>query len=165
MPLAFPVLKLPDVEETIAFRAVDFVLKHDSHLKRVLKTYNSWTGEPIDTVAPTSGTCAFLQIAPKPLPGQWESEGQQRLPLAIAITCAVNGTSVDQIMNLWGHVRRALWPADPTAYAAVSARMATAKITKATLSLGAYGAHLPKDGGKILVAQGTLNLVLLIPTS
>lgn len=165
MPLAYPVLKLPNVEETVAFRAVDNVLKHDATLKRVLKTYNAWTGEPADVFAPTAGTCPFLQLAPKPLPGVWESEGQQRLPLAIAITCAVNGTNVDQIMNLWGHVRRALWPTDPTAAASVHAKMAAAKITKGTLALGGYGVHMPKDGGRVLIAQGSLNLVLLITTS
>jgi hypothetical protein len=152
------------VEETVAFRAIDGILKHDSTLKRVVKQYNSWTGEAQDVFGPTAATCPYLQIAPKPMPGTWESEGQQRLPFSITITCAVNGTNVDQLMNFWGHVRRALWPRDPTHMASVAAITATAHITKGTLAMGAFGVHLPKDGSRMLIAQGALNLLLLIST-
>jgi hypothetical protein len=164
MPLSYPVLKLSNVEETVAFRAVDSVLRHDATLKRVLKHYNSWTGDSQDVFPPSPGTCPFLQIAPKPLPGKWESEGEQSLPFAITITCAVNGTNVDQLMNLWGHVRRALWPSDATASTAVHTKMVAARISKGTLGLGGFGVHMPKDGGRVLIAQGSLNILLLIAT-
>lgn len=164
MPLSYPKLSLPNVEETVAFRAVDGILKHDPTLKRVVKDYNSWTGDASDVFGLTAATCPNLQIAPKPMPGTWESEGQQRLPFSIVITCAVNGTNVDQLMNLWGHVRRALWPHDPARMAAVQAIMATARITKGTLAMGAFGVHMPKDGSRILIGQGALNVLLLIST-
>ena len=146
MALSFPKLALPDVEETIAYRCIDGILRSDPVLKRVVRDYNSWTGEASDVFAPTPATCPNLQIAPRPAGSRWETEGMHSCPFAIAITCAVNGSNVDQLMNLWGHVRRALWPSDPDRMLAIQAKVAAAHIIKPTLTMQGFGVQLQKDG-------------------
>lgn len=164
MGLNFPKLPLPDVEETIAFRAVDSLLRGDPMLQRVTKSYNSFTGASDDVFGPSPSSCPYLQLAPKPMASRWETEGMHGMPFAIVISAAVNGSNVDQLMNYWGWIRRALWPADPERIEARNELIARTKIVRPTLTMQGYGSQLQKDGGRILVGIGTLNLLLLIDT-
>jgi hypothetical protein len=157
-------IQLPDVEETIAFNAVDHILKGDPVLKRVVKHYNAWTGDASDLMAPTPALCPFLQIAPRPSGSGWEAEGLHRMPISVGFTVAVNGSDARQLMNLWGFIRRALWPADPARMAAVRTLVATAGITKPTMMMAGFGVQVQKDGARLLIGQGSLNLLLLIST-
>ncbi len=162
----YPSLPLKDCEETIAFKAIDLILKSDPTIRRVVGiNYNSWTGDARDIMPPAPSLCPFLQIAPTPAKSsRWETEGQQRMPITIGITVAVIGTDVRQLMNLWGAVRRALFPIDPTARDANRVAAQNARITKPTLALQGYGVSLPKSGDRMLIAQGQLQLVLLVDT-
>jgi hypothetical protein len=162
--LNYPKLAIPDVEETIAFRAVDSILRTDPTLQRVVKTWASWKGETADVFGPTPATCPTIGLAPKPNSSKWEAEGMHAMPFNVVITAAVNGSDVDQLMNFWGHIRRALWPSDPARELAIQTRIAEARITRPTMTMQGYGSQLQKDGGRILAAQGTLNLLLLIGT-
>jgi hypothetical protein len=164
MSLNYPKLAIPDVEETIAFRAIDSILRADPTIKRVVKSYGSWTGEAGDVFGPTPATCPNLVLAPRPNGSKWETEGQHAMPFAITITAAVNGTNVDQLMNWWGCIRLALWPRDMERMLAIRAKVAEAGITRPTMTMQGFGAILQKDGGRVLVAQGTLNVLLLINT-
>lgn len=164
MALSYPKLLLPDAEETIAFRAVDSILRTDPTLKRILRDYNAWTGDPSDIAAPVPSTCPNLQIAPKPSSSKWETEGMHAMPFTVAITAAVNGSNCDQLMNLWGAVRRALWPSDAVRALAVRTIVVNAGITKPTMLMNAFGVQIQKDGARVLMAQGSLNLYLLVNT-
>jgi hypothetical protein len=164
LPLNFPKIGLPDVEETIAFRTVDRILRQDPTLQRVTRAYCSFRGDATDTTSPTPASCPYLQIAPRPTASRWEAESMHNMPFNIAIAAAVNGSDVDQLMNYWGFIRRALWPKDPARLLAIQTQTAEARITRPTLIMQGYGSQLQSDGGRILVAQGTLNILLLIDT-
>jgi hypothetical protein len=164
MPLNFPKLSLPDVEETIAFRAIDSILRTDPVLQRVVKSWSSWNGESGDVFMPTPATCPSLELTPQPTASRWEAEGMHAMPFNILIRAAVNGTDVNQIMNMWGFVRRALWPSDPTRLLAIQTRIAEARVTRPTLTMQGYGTKLAEGGVRLLAAQGTLNVLLLIDT-
>ena len=164
MALSFPKLALPDVEETIAFRCIDSILRNDPILKRVVRDYNAWTGDASDVFSPTPATCPNLQLATRATGAKWETEGQHAMPFTIAITVAVNGSNLDQLLNFWGHVRRALWPKDLDRMNAIRAKIAAAGITKGTMAMNATGFQMQKDGARLLIAQGSLNLFLLIDT-
>jgi len=166
MPFSLSRLRLPDVEETLAFRAIDKVLKHDVILHSVVKRYNSYTGSAEDTQMPTVSTCPYLQIVPKPLTSRWECEGQHRMPISVVIRLATQGTDIDDLMNFWGCVRRALWPTNPARRAAVEAIINGAGIVRPTLKLSAFGIPL-KDKDRdsaMLGAVGDLELLLFIDT-
>jgi hypothetical protein len=139
-------------------------LRGDPTLQRVVRTYNSFTGESGDSLGPSPATCPYLQIAPKPTASKWEAEGMHNMPFTVVIAAAVNGTDVDQLMNFWGHVRRALWPADPTRNLAIQTLVAKARITRPTMTMQGFGAQPQRDGGHLLVAMGSLNVLLLIDT-
>ncbi len=165
MPLlTFPRLPLNPAPETIAFRAVDAVLRADPDLKRVVKTIMSWQGDALDDARPTLNLVPWLRITPVAGPAAWETEGQHRMPMAVEFELAVQGTCSDQIMNLWSAVRSALFPTDPTKRAAVRAAMNGASITRGEFTACAYGIHKDEDNAKMLLASGSLNLLLLINT-
>ncbi len=164
MPLNFPKLDLPDSEETIAFRAVERILRNDPTLKRTLRHFHAWRGEQDDVLFPSPATCPELTIAPRPQASAWEAEGLHKMPFTIGFTLSVNGTNVDQLMNLWGAVRRALWPRDPVQMAAVRQIVVDAHITRPTLTLSGFGVQLQDRGARVLIAQGQLNVLLLVST-
>jgi hypothetical protein len=164
LPLAYPKIALPDVEETIAFRTVDTILRGDPTLQRVTKCFNSFRGDSTDVMGPTPATCPYLQIAPQAIASRWEAESMHNMPLGVTISAAVNGSNVDQIMNYWGFVRRALWPSDPERVVSIETLAAQAGTTRPAMTMQGYGSKLLPDGGRILVAVGTLNLLLLINT-
>lgn len=163
--LNYPKLALPDGEEAIAFVAVDQVLRADPTLSTVIRTWSSWRGEQADVAEPCHAMCPMLRLSPGGLPGGWETEGQQRQPMSIGIQLVVAGTDVRQLMNLYGAVRRALWPRQPDRYEAIHTKMQTAGITRGTLSRPVYGARLDeKAGSRLLIAEGSLDLFIMIST-
>jgi hypothetical protein len=162
--LNYPKLSLPDVEETIAFRAVQRILVNDPVLKRVIRTWNTWDGDATDLSQPTPSTCPYLAIAPRPDGSQWEAEGMHSMPFTVGFTVAANGSNVDQITNLWGHVRRALWPRDAARMAVVRGLVVNANITHPTMTLAGYGVQVQDKGARVIVAQGHLRVLLLIST-
>src|SRR4051812_15603253 len=141
------------------------MLRTDPVLQRVIgRNFNSWKGEANDIFGPTPATCPYLQLADKPSGSAWETEGMHATPYLVTIAVAVNGSDSDQIRNLWGAVRRALWPLDPARSLAVKMKANDARITKSTLTLSGVGVKLQEQGGRILIAQGQLKLFLMINT-
>ncbi len=164
MPLNFPKLELPDCPEVAAFRAVETILRTDPTLHRVTRHFNAWTGDATDTHPPTFARCPYLQISPAPMPSDWEAEGMHKMPMAVGILAVVAGSNRDQLMNYWHAIRRALWPEDPARFAAVRKLVLDAHITRPTLTAGAYGVKVDDKGVRMLVAEGTLQLLLHINT-
>ena len=164
VPLAYPKLELPDCHEVKAFRAIETILRNDPTLKRVTRHFNAWTGAAEDVLGPTFALCPYLQISPAPQPSDWESEGQHKMPMSIALLCCVAGSNRDQLMNYWAVIRRALWPEDPERFAAVRKLVQDARVTRPVLQAQAYGIQVQEQGVRLLVAEGTLKLILLVDT-
>lgn len=171
MKLNYPKLALPDSEEVTAFRAIDLILRSDERLQAVLARYLSWTGEVEDLLDVTAAECPYLKISPGGLGSTWETEGQHRMPMSVAISAAVVGSDFDQIGNLWGCIRRALFPPRDTAENTarsdyVKAATKAAGINRGILTAPSYGVAVDEkqSGARITRADGTLELVLLIST-
>lgn len=173
--LNFPVLPLPDGEETIAFRAVESILRNDVTLSGVTQLFLAWRGEVEDTWNPSLTTCPFLRISPAGMPSRRESETQHRMPMRITFEAAVVGSNVTAMTNYWAAIRRALFPQNnPTATAANRAIMQAAGVSNGILMSPAYGViKVGSDGSliagntggqAITLAVGTLELVMLIMT-
>jgi hypothetical protein len=98
------------------------------------------------------------------------------MPLSVGIEIAIVGTNVDNLLNVWGVVRSALFPQvpDPSSpvYAeqlALRAKAMAAQtangITRGTITRPSYRVERDsKTGSKILYAEGTFDLLLLINT-
>ncbi len=162
--LNYPKLALPDCAEVLAFRAVETVLSTDPTLSRVTRYFNAWTGDAADVLPPTFALCPYLQIAPAPLASDWEAEGLHKVPMAISLLCVVAGSNRDQLMNYWAAIRRALWPQDPDRFAAVRQVVQDARITRPVLQAQAYGVKVDEAGARMLVAEGSLRLILHVDT-
>lgn|SRR5574343_1043492 len=183
MQLNYPRLALPDAPETVAFRAIDAILRTDPTITSLCQVpgaaggssgggglYLSWTGQIEDVWEPSATTCPFLRISPGGLGSSWETEGQHRMPMAIAIEAAVIGSDFGQIGNFWGAVRAALFPPRTAEDAVrsdwVRATTQAAGIARGILTAPAYTVRVDDDtsGPRIIRADGTLELVLLIST-
>lgn len=163
--LNWPKLDLPAAQEVAAFRAIDRIIRQDPVCKRIFgKNFYSWTGDPLDTNDPTSESCPWIRLSPVPGASSWENVGQHRMPMSVAIELAVSGTRIDELLNLWGVVRAALFPQDLDQLAAVQAIIDTANITKGRMTRAAYAVSKDDKGVKILKATGDVELLLLINT-
>jgi hypothetical protein len=176
MKLNYPKLPLPDAPETIAFRVIDNILRSDDTISNLCNgnpgLYISWRGDAEDTFDPSVATCPFLRISPGGLGSSWETEGQHRMPMSIAIEAAVVGSDFDQIGNFWGAIRSALFPPRPGSDGTtarsdwVKAQTKAANISRGILTAPAYSIKADENtaGPRITRADGTLELVLLIST-
>jgi len=170
--LNFPVLDLPAAEETLAFRAVETILRNDPALKAATKLFLSWKGDVEDIWKPSVSTCPFLRITPVAGRSRRETEMEHLMPLDIDIMAAVLGSNSDNITNYWACIRRALFPQNSVnQLAAVLAVIAKAQssgamISRAWITSQGYGvvANPKNDGDRITWAQGTIQLNLLVRT-
>ena len=164
MALSFPKLALPDGPETIAFRAIEKILTSDPTLKRVIRKWNSWDGDATDALNPTYSTCPYLRISPRPGVSMKVTEDQHQMIMIIAIQIAVAGSNVDQLQNLWNAVRSAIWPLDTVRSSVVHAIAQAGNLRRPVMTQCGYGTTLEEKGLRILLAEGTIELKLLIST-
>ncbi|WP_165231357.1 hypothetical protein [Aquisphaera insulae] len=164
MPLVSPKLALPASPERLAFRAVDSILREDPTLRRVVKAFSSWTGEAADSLPPTLARLPYLATGPLPSSSSWEAEGMHRVDFTIGLRLVVAGTDVDPLLDLWGAVRDALWPAEMARLNAIRAKVAAVGVVKPELKLVSLGHRNADAGMHMLAADGTLRLLLHVPT-
>jgi hypothetical protein len=157
-------LPLNTDQVTTVFRAVEKKLRAFPELKTVVKTWNTWTGEvggrDGDVLEPATQHLPHLRMSLIPLPSHRITEGSDDSPVLIKIEAFVNGTNYDDIINLWGAVRRAVFSGDGTLQAIGQANNVTG------VSLGVPGiGHETLEDGLILGAVGTLRISLWTDTA
>jgi hypothetical protein len=158
-------LDLPDAPETKIFRAVEQVLRDDAGLA-IVRTWATWRGEDIDSIEfPSSVQCPFLRISPLPTASDRETEIQHKMPITIRLFLAIVGTNVDNIMNLCGAVRAALFPQDnPTLRDQVRSAIMLAGASIPVIRLNAYGMTTDEQGVPVMGAEGSIEFNTLIGT-
>lgn len=160
-------LALPKGAETIAYRALEDVLRTDPTLNRVVKTWASWRGDPSDLLQPCPALCPFIQVSPRPAGASWAAEGLHKEPLYIAVFVAVAGLDVDELLNLWAAIRGAVFPQDQARHEVVAEKlMVDAKVVKATIITPALEPASDKKDAppNMLFARGLVELLLHVPT-
>jgi hypothetical protein len=162
--LAFPKLKLPSSPEQIAFRFVEQILRSDPLLSATMRTFRAWRGEPDDFRGPTFALCPFVMITPWPEPSARRTEIQHQMNLDIRIEVAVGGSDFDQLFNFWAAVRTAIFPIVEPRRTTVLNMSNEAKVTRSQITLNAYGWKPESESLRLIGAQGTLQLVLLVQT-
>jgi hypothetical protein len=164
MALAAPKLKLPSTPEQIAFRAVDQMLRSDPLLSATVRQWGSWLGQPEDILPPTFATCPYIRISPAPETSDRQTETQHKMPLDIRIQAAVAGSDFDQLANFWGAIRSAVYPTVEPRRTTILNMSNGARITRSQMTLNGYGWKEEGNGLRIMIAQGTLQLILLVMT-
>jgi hypothetical protein len=162
--LAAPKLKLPNSPEQIAFRLVEQILRSDPLLSTTMRTLRCWQGDSSDIQGPTFATCPFVRLSPSPEASARRTEIQHQMPLDVGIEVAVAGTDYDQLANFWGAVRSAIFPIVEPRRTAVLTMSNTAKVTRSQMIMNGYRWKPEGEGIRLLYAQGTLQLILLVQT-
>lgn len=163
--LNWPKLDITDAEESVAFDVVDRILRTDPDVKRIFgRNIYSWQGDAQDDMDPNVESCPWLRITPSPEASDWTNVGQHKMPMLVSIEVACIGTRVKNLMNLFALVRQALFPADAARLTEVQGWIDATAITKVRFVKPAYAIRKDKDGTKLLVGVGGLELNLLINT-
>ena|SRR5208337_307925 len=164
MGLSYPQLKLPDSAEKIAFRAVDQMLRSDPLLSTTVKAWRSWRGEDVDILDPTFATCPYIRLSPVPESSSRQTEQQHRMPLDVRIQAAVAGSDFNQLSNFWAAIRTALYPTNAARRTTILNMANTALIARSQMTMNGYGVKVDDTGLRMMIAQGTLQLILLVQT-
>jgi hypothetical protein len=159
-------LNLSDSPETVAFEAVEKILRTDPDVKRLFKSIYSWQGDALDDAQPTYDACPWLRITPAPETSDWTNVGQHKMPMSVAIEIAVQGTRVRNLMNAFSVIRAAIFPAPGSdRFNVVEAAIGNTAITKVRFTRPAYGtAKDQATSAKMLVGMGGLELNLNVNT-
>jgi hypothetical protein len=153
----------PDAEETLAFRAIDKVLRTDPFLATKGVTFCSLQGDNGDMAEPSTAQMPYVSIAPAGDGTGWWSENQHKSDIITLIYIYVDGTHADDIINMWGWVRRGLFPTDPARLAIVKAIMGDL-VVNGELNKQAYSGYAPDAKASCLKAEGAIKLRINVNT-
>jgi hypothetical protein len=161
-----PKLRLPVAPETAIFRLVDRMLRADETLFRVVKTWRSYQGGPDDRTDLAEGHCPFVRLSTRNGGGERffspsGTEGQ----IEIVVELGASGSCLDDIHNLWGAVKRALFPTDATARLAFQSRLRDAGARTGLIEV-AQSAFDPTPGTDgVMYARGVLSCTYRFDTA
>jgi hypothetical protein len=162
-----PKLKLPAWPPTSVFRAIVGKLKRDPTLQRLIpaSSWLTWDGDP-QAARPIPKTSPAIRLTPTCGPNVWWSPETQRGPLLIAVELSVSTTCVDDIMNLWGAIVRAIYTGDVPTDAAfsVALQQAGAHTGMISFSLPAFDPSPETDGDGCFHAIGQIKIEVRINT-
>jgi hypothetical protein len=154
-----PNLKLPQSQESLFYRGMVARLQADPTLKRVVKKWFVF-GDECQVVQPNTASFPMIALAPTAEHAEPITEGSTESPMSIDIVVYINGLDVDDLLNLWGAIRSAIWTGDGS----LKTLMNDSNCTGVFLSKPAYQAAYPKTGDNYLVGEGSVIGRLRVPT-
>ena len=98
----------PQGRRSRAYRAFVQVLKESPDLVDVIRNWRTRDGSPEDFSAPALGMCPILGMSPVPQPDTSESIEGATIHYVIAIELIVEGTAIDDLLDLWDLVCESL---------------------------------------------------------
>lgn len=108
-------LSLPDSPETTLYRAIVKVLQNDPALQRIGVKWGIWNDTEEDMREISPAICPYIELSPAPGDTGWREENQHATDFNIDIFVTVEGSCADDLLNLWGAIRSALFPPDGSA--------------------------------------------------
>jgi hypothetical protein len=127
--MATPELGLVPAPHRTVFRLFESTLKADETLRRIFKTWRSWEGIPEDRLEVDVSQCPAIRLTAVEGPDARFGPEGFRGDLRVTIEIAVPGTDLDDLMDVYWAVRRAIYPTDQAARQAIS---------KALVDAGSY---------------------------
>lgn len=116
---------LPPAYPTLLFRDVERQLRADPTCAAVVKTWRTWEGKPADKTPFSVEQAPWVRITPRMGPEEWWAASTMSGWQFSECEVAVEGTCLDDLLNLWGALQRACYPADATARNNFAARLRT----------------------------------------
>lgn len=107
-----PKLDLNTSPRTAVFRKIVGWVRNDPTIKRIVRptSIRAWDGLPQDGEPFAVGIAPCLRFTPANAAETFWSPGSTRGPLFINVEMLVEGTCVDDVLNLWWAVERAIYP-------------------------------------------------------
>jgi hypothetical protein len=149
-------MAFPKSARRAAWETFVSVIKNDPILRREVTTLKYWSGDPKDAEGFASGMLPYLRLTPKPEESMFLDTRSQQADILVDVEAAMTGTNISDGLDFWEAIERALYPADPTAFAAVDARLKGVGIQAVEFLMGAWG--VVNDGGQVIQAKGQIRL-------
>lgn len=149
---------LDDGPEQKAFRALCTVLRSDPALRAIPVKFRDWQDTEKDLVPVALAEMPCVILTPRVEAEGWWSEGEQRQGLVVEAHLFLAGTNMDDALNLYAALRRAIWPADDARRAIVD-QVLGAVAAQRKIRPGALAPAAAKDDTRILA--GTFEFLLL----
>lgn len=133
--MARSALDIPTAPRTAVFRALDQIVRADPTINGVFgNRIRSWTGDELRDAKPFTTTEApALRLTPVGMgQDEWYSPDEQFGELGIEVEIFLRGTLIDDLMNVWWAVQRAIYPvtgAQPNANLLNAAGATTGMVT------------------------------------
>ena len=156
-------LNLPTSPRTSVFRALDKILRNDPVLQRTVRpqAFRSWSGNSYDSVDFTLAMAPCLRLTPSNGPEVWKFPDAFVGPLFIKVEMLVAGYDVDDVLNLWWAIEKALYPSDNVAK---SANISTLQAAGAYTGLAEFTQPAFDDSpeNKFFAAYGQIKIDVLL---
>lgn len=149
-------MALPKSKRSVAWETFINVLQVNPVLKREVKTWKVWSGDPKDIEEPSSGQLPWVRITPHPGPMGQATNQNHRADFFLEVELAMDGTGASNIMNLQEAIERAVYPAVPADALAIQQRFAAAGIVNVEFMEGAW--DVQNKGGFVLSGKGMIKL-------
>jgi hypothetical protein len=106
--------QLPQSPRTGVFRAIEKILRTDPLLRNTIEpsSLRAWNGNDDDGIVPTQDMAPFLRMTPINQAETWWTPSSQTGSLLINMEILINGFLVDDLLNFWWAIERAIYPMD-----------------------------------------------------
>ena len=96
------------------FRELVNVLTEDATLRRVIRRWATWDGRDESMREPGDGEIPFCALSPSLAREDFDGPGGFASPLTVDVLLLVEGSDVDDVIDLWRAFRRACYPGGAT---------------------------------------------------
>lgn len=118
-----PRLSLEDSVETKLYRAFVGVVKADPVVSKVVKTFRDWSDSGTDRVPiGATGQMPSVEFWPSGSRENYATPDTMLAEFYVDVTVQVQGLLIDNALNLWGAILRAVRPKDQAAALAMNRR-------------------------------------------
>lgn len=106
-------LDLNTAPKTSVFRALTRIIKNDPTIRRIVPraaSFRDWSGKPQDAEPFTVEHAPALRFTPTSGPEEWQFPAGMVGTLYINVEMLIRGTDVDDPINLWFALEKAIYP-------------------------------------------------------
>lgn len=122
----YPKLRIPQTNRVKLFRAIDDHFRNDPTIKAVVRTFQSWQGDPSDKTPDSFAQSPGVRLSMFGGPQQFWASTTKLGTLVVVVELSVSGYCIDDLDNLWGLFERSCYPSDPATALAFQAKLRTA---------------------------------------
>lgn len=149
-------MALPKSKRSVAWETFAVVLQSNPVLRREVKTWRLWSGDPKDKEEPSTGQLPWIRITPHSGPMGFATNMNHRADFLLDVEIAMEGTNSTKIMDFQEAIERAVYPADPADADRVARLLKDAGIVVVEFLEASW--DVKNSGGYVLQGKGKIRL-------